>query len=187
MRKFLNESWLVLVMGVGFALLLAGAQAAFGPRIAHNKREALEKAVLEVVPGEASFQEIPLDGGRSVFKCFDDRHQQIGWAIPASGFGFQDKIELVLGLSPDGRRVTGLDILENKETPGLGNKIDDQPFRGQFRGLDAGSPIKAIKGKRQDADHEIDAITGATISSESVVKIVNQAVTEVGPRLSGLK
>ena len=182
-KKFLGESWLVLVVGTGFAVLLAGAQAGFGPRIAQNKREALEQAVFEVVPGAEKFERLSA-GARQVFRCLDAAGQLVGWAVPASGFGFQDKIELVFGLSADTNTITGLKILDQKETPGLGNKIEEAAWRAQFKGLDATSPGSTVKGAPKDKAHEVQAVTGATISSTSVMKIVNQAAAEVRPKLS---
>ncbi|UCF33483.1 MAG: FMN-binding protein [Phycisphaerales bacterium] len=182
MSKFLSESWLVLVMAVVFAGLLAGTQTALTPAIERNKRAALEAAVFDVVPGAVRFEEQSV-GLYTVYKCFDDKDRFVGWGIPHADFGFQDKIRLVVGLSPDGATVTGLKVVENTETPGLGNKIEADEWRGQFAGLDAGSPVKVVKKPRTDERHEIQAITGATISSEAVTKIANRVLTDVRPKL----
>jgi electron transport complex protein RnfG len=182
MRRFIDESWLVLVLGTGFALLLGAAQAGFGPRIASNRRAALEAAVFEVVPQAVRFERVPV-GAQEVFRCLDQAGAFVGWAIPASGFGFQDKIDLVFGLSADGATVTGLTVLNQKETPGLGNKIEEQAWRAQFKGLDATRPASVVKGAPRDQAHQVQAVTGATISSVSAMNIVNRALADLRPQL----
>jgi electron transport complex protein RnfG len=98
-----------------------------------------------------------------------------GWVVKAGGQGYADKIELLLGLDPALDTITGLFVLEQKETPGLGNKIILAHWRGQFTGKQTGEPLTVQKGG--DASPVgIDAITGATISSRSVTAIVNQVV-----------
>lgn len=186
MRKFLAQSWLVLLLGTGFSVALAGAQAGFGPRIRENERQALESAVYEVVPDAARFEEIDVSG-RKVFKCVKESGDLCGWAVPASGFGFQDEIRLVVGLSPDGNTVTGIKVLLQKETPGLGNKIEEQEWRDQFVGLDASRPGTMLKSEPKDKAHEVQAVTGATITSVSVMSIVNGVLADVRPRLPNAK
>ena len=69
-------------------------------------------------------------------------------------------------------------VLESRETPGLGDKIyKDESFVSNFEQLSVDPEIVVVADGR-DADHEVDAITGATISSKAVVKIINQANSE---------
>ena len=89
-----------------------------------------------------------------------------------------DKIELLVGFDPGMDTITGLFVLDQKETPGLGNKIITPKWRGQFIGRQLATPLAAVKGGAQKA-HEIDAITGATISSKSVVNIINTAAVDL--------
>ena len=77
--------------------------------------------------------------------------------------------------SADTARITGIYVLSNKETPGLGNKIDDVRWTGQFAGKSAAGPLVVRKAKTTD-ENAIQAITGATISSEAVTGIVNSTV-----------
>jgi len=79
--------------------------------------------------------------------------------------------------------VTGMYVLESRETPGLGDKIfKDEAFVANFRALAVDPEIVLVKGGRT-ADNEVDAITGATISSRAVVKILNTAHEAWRPRL----
>ena len=98
MRKFIGESWLVLVMGVLFATLLAGAQTSLADRIAENRARALREAIAEVVP-EVSESETLTIGGTRVYRCRSAGGALSGWAIDTSGPGFVDKIRRVFEAS----------------------------------------------------------------------------------------
>jgi electron transport complex protein RnfG len=74
-------------------------------------------------------------------------------------------------------------VLESKETPGLGDKIEkDSAFVNQFYGVQ--SPLVGIKARDNSGDpHEVDMITGATISSRTIIKAINNALERLGPLL----
>ena len=99
-----------------------------------------------------------------------------GYAIPGSGPGFQDTIALIYGYDPVRKRVIGMEVLESRETPGLGDKIfKDQHFVGEFKDLAVKPSIQVVKKGTGGAPNEVDGITGATISSKAVVRILNEA------------
>jgi electron transport complex protein RnfG len=180
-KKFVDESWLVLVMGVVFACLLAGTQSSLSDRIQENRAKALNEAVAEVVPTVTQKEELEIDGNQ-VFKCFDAGGNLSGWAVKAQGPGFIDKIVLVVGLGPQGDMITGIKVIEDLETPGLGNKIEGE-WAEQYQGLDAMRPVKRVKGTRDKENNEISAITGATYSSDYTTDIVNDVLTRIRPKL----
>lgn len=181
MKKFIEESWLVLVMGVVFALLLAGTQTTLSERIRENQQRALNEAITDVVPNTKNTEPLEIDGNR-VFKCLDENKKLIGWAVQASGTGFVDKITLVVGLTPPADKITGLKVIENLETPGLGNKIVG-PWADQYKGLSTDADITVKKGRAEQDKNQIDAITGATWSSRYVTDIVNDCSQRIRPKL----
>ncbi|MCP4450920.1 MAG: FMN-binding protein, partial [Planctomycetes bacterium] len=69
-----------------------------------------------------------------------------------------------------------------KETPGLGNKIIEQPWRDQFTDKQSSTPLMVVKNGAAKG-HEIDGISGATISSRAVTGIVNTTITDIKTRL----
>ena len=103
----------------------------------------------------------------------------------ASGQGYADKIELLLGLDADARTITGLFILDQKETPGLGNRIIEKPWRDQFLDKSSATRLVVVKGN-PGKDNEIDAISGATISSRTVTGIVNTTIADIKAQLVSL-
>jgi len=168
------------------------------PAIRAHQAAALERAVFEVLPGAARMERVVWDGarlaaagagtgeaGESIFAGYGADGALVGWAVPAAGAGFQDTIKLIFGLDPAGATTLGMTVLESRETPGLGDKIYKDPeFVGEFRALAVEPAIELVKG-HGEAPNQVDAITGATISSKAVVRIVNQAAALWRPRLPG--
>ncbi len=89
----------------------------------------------------------------------------------SSAEGFGGKIELIIGILMDGT-ITGYKVIEQNETPGLGTKVTEPQFSNQFVGKNAYTDNFDLK---KDGG-EIDAVTGATISSKAVVGAVKNAV-----------
>ena len=170
----------------GFAI--AGAYQITKPRIEANKARALREAVFQVVPGSSVMQKLVLRDGALVvlleneqtdepvvYGAYDEAGVFRGYALANDGAGFQDQIELLYGYDPVKKRVVGMRILASRETPGLGDKIfKDAAFVVIFDDLAVEPEIVVVKDGR-DADHEVDAITGATISAKAVVKIINES------------
>jgi electron transport complex protein RnfG len=174
--------------GLSSGLLLVGVYSVTQPIIDANDAAALERAVFQVLPGTTAMEPLVLRGGelqRAVGAADEEELDRIylgrdesgaltGYAIPWQGAGFQDVIKLIYGFEPERRMVVGMEILQSAETPGLGDKIfKDQAFVSNFDALVVDPEIVPVpKGAKTQA-HEVDCITGATISSKAVVKIVN--------------
>ncbi len=158
--------------------LLVVAFQATQPTIAAHKEEMLKRAVLEVLREPARFE--PLDvAGERVYAGYDAAGKRVGYAIVAAAPGFADTVKVIFGYDPVTRRLLGMKVLESKETPGLGDKIEQEPFVREFEG--AMTPLAGVKGG--GAGEGIDMITGATISSRTVIGIINRALERLGPVL----
>lgn len=201
----LGQAWLVLLLALIFGSSLAGVQAALGPRIEDNKlKETLEKVPvvilgqtaaddlaakgepLTITPNTVSIDKNGITKFYTLYRADYADGTTAGWVAKSSGQGYADKIELLVGMDGNAQKVTGLFILDQKETPGLGNRIVEDEWRAQFSGLSTDTPFKVVKiGK--GGVNEIDAISGATISSRSVTKLVNQAVSDLKPQVAQLK
>ena len=187
--------------GLGSGLAIVGAYQATLPAIRANQAEALRRAVFEVLPGAERMERLEwrdgalapaVDGGGgggaagagpAVFAGYGAGGEPVGYAIPGEGAGFQDTIRLLFGYRPERRRVVGLAILESRETPGLGDRIYKDPeFVAEFADLAVEPRVELVKDGGE-APHQVDAITGATISSRAVVDIVNAAGGEWFERL----
>ncbi len=186
--SFVKQVWLVLLLAILLSGSLALVDASLQPRIEQNQKTRLQNAVLEVVPGGQSSEEVESGevNGQTVYRVLgDDQQTVVGWAIPAETMGFADKIRMIVGLSADANSITGLSILDSRETPGLGDNIKNDAFRQKYVGQPANVTLEVVK-PGQTADHPIDAITGATISSKAVTQGINQQLAEVREALAGL-
>ena len=176
MIRYLGQAWLVIVLGLCFGAALAGMQMLVAERIAENRLHETLSQIPQLVPG-AERGERTTVAGRTVYRALAGE-ETVGWVVPAGGLGFGDRIELLIGLDRKAEALTGLYVLDQKETPGLGNHITSEEWRAQFKGKRLGSPLTVVKRDPRPDSPEVRAITGATISSEAVCGIVNQALTE---------
>jgi electron transport complex protein RnfG len=195
------QAWLILVLAIVFGAALAAVQVNLSQTIRNNKlQETLERIpelvwgsdkagkiqkqnpAVDITPGTVAVEK---DGKTSYYQLYRvslaDRLS--GWVVKTGGQGYADKIEILIGLDPAAKIITGIFILEQKETPGLGNKINLPRWRSQFIGKSTATPLKVVKGENPTSD-SIDAVTGATISSRSVTGIVNRAIDDLKGRLN---
>ena len=143
--------------------------------IARVQREKQQKAIREVMPGFTNYKVVkvmPQDGKDSItiYKGYKDK-EEVGAAVETyTNIGYSGLVKLMVGFKPDGS-ITNIEVLEQKETPGLGTKMTTEKFRGQFRGKNPATFIVKVK---KDGG-EVDAITAATISSRAFCDAVNRA------------
>ena len=163
------------VIGVIAGGLLAGVNGWATPLIDANKKIETEKAIYLVNPNGKSYEAVA-NAGFDIYKVMDNANKLIGYSLVYEGNGFQGKIRVMIGLSEDMKKLTMYEILEQSETPGLGTKILEDPFKKQFNGLVAEPNIAWVKGKAPSKPNEIQTITGATISSKAIVAIINTAL-----------
>ncbi len=153
-------------------------------RIALNKQRETEEAIIHVIPGTVSSQKLYEERDLSVYGGKDEEGNIVGFAIQASGIGFQDKITLMLGTNTSLKKINRLAILDQKETPGLGAKIANREFFLLYwENRDSSGTITLHKPPVSSPEEllptEVNAITGATISSEAVLSIVNTSLEHV--------
>ncbi len=176
------------------------------PIIAENQRRAIEAAVFQVIPGavskrnyiisEQGLSEAGVDSpasGIPVYAGYDAEGRLLGIAANASAQGYADLVHLLYGYDPVCQCIRGIKVLKLAETPGLGDKIlHDPDFVANFDQLDTrlndahtglAHDIVTVKHGTKHNPWEIDAISGATISSKAVGKALNQSARQVLPML----
>lgn len=105
-----------------------------------------------------------------------------GYVFSAVPKGYGGEIQVTVGVSLEGR-ITGVEIGENNETPGLGSKAAEPGFTGQYGNKETGMKLSVVK-KKPSADNEVEAISGATITSKAVTSAV-QAASDIAAELIG--
>lgn len=192
-RLILTLSLAGLISG----LILVGAYELTLPRILANQARDLREAVFKVLPGVERFETLAfIDGNlqqveedaedvETIYAGYDNQDQFVGYAIPGEGVGFQDAIKLIYGFQPAERVIVGMEVLDSKETPGLGDKIiKDQVFKENFTALAVDPEVVSVPTGTRSSPNEVDTITGATISSKAVINIINTTNERWLPRLS---
>jgi electron transport complex protein RnfG len=117
-----------------------------------------------------------------VFIGLNDKGERIGVAVEEATPGFAADVRLMVGFNPTTGALTGFKVLSQTETPGLGDKIEkDSTFARRFTGKIV-NPLKGTKSVTTDPS-TVQTITGATISSKAVIKVINKAVETWKPRL----
>ncbi|MGE0074963.1 MAG: FMN-binding protein [Sphaerochaetaceae bacterium] len=100
------------------------------------------------------------------------------YVVERTGPGLWGPITIMIGFKDDLKTLAGISIVSQSETPGLGARIEERWFTSQFAGKQG--PFRMVEEGTADAPEEIDAITGATITSESVKNIMNRVTAESG-------
>ncbi|MGB5170600.1 MAG: FMN-binding protein [Eudoraea sp.] len=195
----------MLVIGIISALLIVLAFELTLPRVQKLKAEALEKAIFKVLPGTVSTQAFGINTkgefiaienndkpASTYYAGYNENEKLVGYAVEAAGQGYADIIRVLYGYNPNKQILIGFQVLESKETPGLGDKIEkEQRFLDNFKALDVSlsnegqlkNKVVTVKQGKKQKPWEIDGITGATISSRAIGNIIGTSTMEVIPLL----
>lgn len=180
------------VISAVFTAFLAAANAFYLPTIKKNEEFALKRSILYVLDVKAEKDseinaifnesiEKKHISGLDVYVLYDSGRKAAGYAVPFTGPGLWGTIRGYMGVSADMKKVLGVGFTEQSETPGLGGRIDEPWYKEQFRGIELKDGQSIQYGNMNEK--KVDAITGATITSNSVLKILNSTVGNDLPKL----
>ena len=130
--------------------------------------------IADLLPGMAGTSETDIFGNPHVVKIvtgYDAEGMVLGYAVTASAPGYSGPVEIMAGFDVNGR-LTGVRILSERETPGLGTAIQNPSFLGQFEGRSETMVVTRLPS----GDNEIAALASATISTAAVVNGINAAI-----------
>ena len=171
-----------------------------------NKKIALERAVFKVIPGAAKVDEYVAtaagiqpaaaaapEGAVKFYAAYDQAGALKGIAAEGAAKGYADTVRVMYAYDPARQAITGLGVVSMRETPGIGDKIyTDQAFLKNFEALDAklaadlkglANAIKVVKHGTKQNPWEIDAISGATVTSKAVGRGINESAQRLLPLL----
>jgi electron transport complex protein RnfG len=175
LRLALNLALLCLFIGIALGLVNSLTK----DRIEAQEREARERAMRTVMkPVIKKAEEVrfePLGKSGEIFQVYDKERNLLGWVVRTKSSGYSSIIEISYGVNRN-NRITGMQILSQNETAGLGTKIAAPWFYGQFQGK--GIEDLTVKRFAARGKNHIAAITGATISSEAVTRGIRESLAK---------
>jgi electron transport complex protein RnfG len=157
--------FLAVIVTVSVALLIALGSVT-SSIVEERRSEEIKNTLGKIFPEMSEYE---LEG--EVYIIYQDGEKS-GYAFISSGSGYGGDIDILVGLD-NNFSIKDISILKQTETPGLGARITESAFTDQFKGLSADEvALRPDNGR-------IDAITGATISSEAVVDAVREKMVEI--------
>ncbi len=151
--------------------ILAVTDSITADKIEENNKNAEIQSRQLVFEEASSFSDVKDIGGTSYVQAYDESGSVLGYVFTTSSKGYGGEIKIMTGIGSDGK-VTGIEILSIEETAGLGMNAKKADFRNRF----VGSTGEFSVVKSNAGENEIQALTGATITSKAVTNAVNEAV-----------
>jgi Na+-translocating ferredoxin:NAD+ oxidoreductase subunit G len=173
-KKILHILFTLTAIGIISGGVLSSINSWSSPLIKENQRLETERAIFVVHNTGDKYEEIT-GNDFQIFKVFTGQDDLAGYSFVYEGNGFQGKIKIMIGITPDLNKITAIEVLEQTETPGLGTKILESPFIDQLFDLNVPAKINFVKAA-PSSDSDVQSITGATISARAVVEIINNGI-----------
>lgn len=164
MKEMFRYALILGLIGLIASAVLAVVNAFTEPQIRLQQAREEQAALEELMPGASVFNPVPEQGDLKYYRAYNEQKKLLGFVIKASQRGYSSDITVLAALSPK-LEIADIKILSANETPGLGSRINEDSFRGQFRGKD----IQSLDS--------VQAITGATISSSAVLNAIRNKIT----------
>jgi len=185
MQKIKNE-----IVRLGLILFIITAISGFAlafvndlteNRIAENSTKAKNEAMRTIFAEAETFEKFEIQPNEIVSEAYEAKkgEETIGYVVSASPSGYGGPIEMMIGIDKEGK-ITDYQVTSLSETPGLGTRVKDDEFKGQFKGKSY--PVELTK---IPSENKVTAISGATISSNAVVKGINAALETVQTKVQG--
>lgn len=184
MEKNSTKAMIITLATIGIisALLLSFVYEWTTPYIQANQAQARKQAINEVLPNVEQVEEVEKNG--SVFyEGYDAEGNQIGVAFQNSGGGYNGIIEIMIGVDLESNKIYKISVLEHQETPGLGARITENDYKSNFEDKAFGN-YNVVKTPPSE-EMQVQAIAGATISSESVTRIIEDALDKINSAYGG--
>lgn len=184
----MSESTRMVVVLTVICILSAGIlsfayNVTYEPILA-NRARALHASIFQVLPGaeevkvieaaplslapedEYSTQTLDSDEILLLYQGLDINGDPVGFAYVSEATGYGGIVQVLVGVSEQTEKITGVTVVEHSETAGIGTKIEEDSFKNQFIGKGVADPITM--------GIDIDVITGSTVSSRAMTEAVNK-------------
>ncbi|MDD5464855.1 MAG: FMN-binding protein [Candidatus Omnitrophica bacterium] len=168
MKEMFRYGFILALICTIAAGLLAAANALTRPKIFAQAQLEERAGLKEVMPAAAGFKAVKPEADKEIlyYKAFDSQDKLIGFVFKASGKGYSSMVETLVGVFLDDK-ISAIKVISQNETPGLGVRITENKFTGQF-------------SNRNSLDLSgVQVIAGATISSRAIINSVMKKAREI--------
>lgn len=183
-KHIAHVALMLFIISVVAAALLGYTNSITKAKIAQQEKETNVEARQKVLTKADTFKRIK--NAKTVAKKADHANASIvmeayagyqkgklvGYTVKTNPQGYGGEVEILTGVDTRGK-TTGMTIVSNSETAGLGAKCVEPDFQKQFKGLDTAKPLAVVKNGNPSGNGKIEAIAGATITSRAVTRGVN--------------
>ena len=174
-KKIVGPAAALTIICLVVTALLAGTNYITKDIVAEQAAAAAEASRRQVLPQAASFEEMEIaDEGSGMYAGLDGSGEVIGYVFETSGKGYGGAVSVMTGMTKDGE-ITAVTLVSHNEPPGLGAKAGNEEFISQYQGA-APADGFAVTKNAPAADNQVQAVTGATITSRAVTTAVNEAI-----------
>ncbi len=165
MKQMINYGLTLAIICMVATGLLAIVNSFTKARIEAQAQTEQDNSLKEIMPDAIRFEPVKTGEEINYYRVYGNANTLLGTAFKASAKGYSSVVETLVGMKTDDT-ITAIKIISQNETPGLGTRVTEPAFTGQFKG--------------QNIDNlQLQAITGATISSKAVIEPVKKKGLEV--------
>lgn len=197
-KKIIYPTLIMILFTTVMTGIIALVDSATKERIAELEVIKMEKTILNVLDiplqmAEASSEneaisktyaqyitEVPIKDSEAIAYVAKDGERVLGVAFKMEGTALWGSVSGYFALSGDGSSLLGVNFTSHSETPGLGGRIDEAWYKDQFRNLKT-NPTGQTAIYKPKAGGNVDTITGATLTSDDVLDMINEALVEKIP------
>ena len=165
---------LFIIAAISTALLSFARDLTLEP-IQNQRRKTQENTMRVILTEAAEFKELQIPPSGSMVRVFEGRNggQLVGYVVELSPVGYSGAINIMVGISVSKNEIAGLRVLRHTETPGLGALSVNESFYGKYEGKKL-VPLRVVR--ISPGENDIEAITGATITTRAITNAVNEAI-----------
>ena len=174
--EVLKPTAILVIICVLITAAVAGTNELTKDKIAQQQALKAEESRKVVLPQAETFEE-QTDVGDFTHYVGWAGDEAVGLVFETSAKGYGGDVKVMTGVDLAGA-VTGVVILEHEETPGLGANAEKESFRDQYKGLQAAEGDIEVVRYQTPVGQQIEAMTGASITSRAVTAAVNQALEQ---------
>jgi Na+-transporting NADH:ubiquinone oxidoreductase subunit C len=180
----------VLILGTILSSALIAVNTFTTPLIEKNQAVKLQKTILSAFGYSYTIEDLEETYNKNITVMGEGdslyyKAENGLLAFPYKGKGFQGEITGVIAMASDIKTISGLAILSQVETPGLGSRIGEEAFLGQFPGQKFNPELIYTSAGSADSESEIDGISGATLSSKAIINILNDNIVLINKIMEG--